>query len=94
MNLQWAGTLLGVATFVTIGAGHVLVRWLHARFGTRPAVPLLITGGLTLLISLIAEDDLLSGLLGISAITFLWDGVEIYRQEKRVKKEKNRLGNT
>lgn len=93
MNLQWAGAVLGGATFATIGAGHVLVRWLHARFGTRPAVPLFIIGGLTLLISLIAEDDLLSGVLGISAITVLWDGIEIYRQEKRVKSEKNRLGN-
>jgi len=88
MNLQWAGIVLAVTTFATIAFGHVLVRRLHARFGTRPAIPLFLAGGVVLFSSLLAAGDLLSGVLGITAVTLLWDGVEMYRQEKRVQREK------
>jgi len=88
MNLQWAGIVLAVTTFATIAFGHVLVRRLHARYGTRPAIPLFLAGGVVLFSSLLAAGDLLSGVLGITAVTLLWDGVEMYRQEKRVQREK------
>lgn len=88
MSLQWAGIVLAITTFATIAFGHVLVRRLHARYGTRPAIPLYLAGGVVLLSSLLAAGDLLSGVLGITAVTLLWDGVEIYRQEKRVRREK------
>jgi hypothetical protein len=87
MNLQWAGLVLAVVTCATIGAGHVLVRWLHARFGTRPAIPLFGLGAIVLAASAAAASDLLSGALGLTAITLLWDGLEIYRQEKRKRVE-------
>ena len=87
MRLQWAGLLLALVTFGAIAAGHVLVRRLHARFGTRPAVPLFLAGVLVLAGSLGASSNLLSGVLGIIAITILWDGVEIYRQERRIRNE-------
>lgn len=89
MNLQWSGLVLGLTTVLTIAIGHVLVRRLHARFGTRPAIPLFILGGLQLTASLLARYDLLSAVLGITAITFLWDGVEIFRQEKRVRRSQS-----
>ena len=88
MSLQWAGLLLALVTFGTIALGHVLVRRLYARFGTCPAAPLFLLGGLVLVGSLGASSGLLSGVLGITAITILWDGVEIFRQEKRLKHEK------
>jgi hypothetical protein len=31
-------------------------------------------------------NDLLSGVLGIIAITSIWDGIELYRQKKRVER--------
>lgn len=86
MNLQWAGLVLGGVTFATIGLGHVLVRWVHARWGTRPGVPLFLLGLGVLYAALITPNDLLSGVLGITAITLLWDGFEVYRQEQRVRK--------
>ncbi len=88
MNLQWAGPILAVVTFATIGIGHVLVRRLHARFGTRPAIPLFALGLLVLIVSLFTRDDLFSAVLGITAITLLWDGIEMYRQEQRVRRER------
>jgi hypothetical protein len=89
MQVQWAGPILGIVTVLTIAAGHVLVRRLHARFGTAPAAPLFALSGLGLLASLLARSDLLSGVLGITAITIVWDGIELYRQEKRVRRLKS-----
>ena len=87
MSLQWAGVVLAFVTFATIGIGHMLVRRLHARYGTRPAMPLFGLGLLVLALSLAAQSDLLSAVLGITAITLLWDGIEMYRQEKRMQRE-------
>ena len=85
MSLQWAGPVLAIVTFATIGIGHVLVRRLHARFGTLPAIPLFLLGLLVFYFSLMTAGDLLAGVLGITAVTLIWDGVEIFRQEKRVR---------
>ena len=85
MSLQWAGPVLAIVTFATIGIGHVLVRRLHARFGTFPAIPLFLLGLLVLFFSLMTARDLLAGVLGITAVTLIWDGIEIFRQEKRVR---------
>jgi len=87
MSVQWAGIILAFVTFVTIGIGHVLVRRLHARYGTRPALPLFGLGMLVILLSLAARSDLLSAILGLTAITLLWDGLEMYRQEKRMQRD-------
>ncbi|HEX7973608.1 MAG TPA: DUF4491 family protein [Anaerolineales bacterium] len=42
-------------------------------------------GAFILVASLAARPDLLSAVLGLTGITFVWDGVEIFRQEKRMK---------
>ena len=84
--MQWAGVLLAFVTFATIGIGHVLVRRLHARYGIRPAMPFFGSGLLVIALSLAAQSYLLSGILGLIAITLLWDGIEIYRQEKRMQR--------
>ena len=70
----------------TIAAGHVLVRRLYARFGTRPAVPLFLLSALVLLASLFITGNLLSGVLGITGVTIFWDGIEMFRQGKRMQR--------
>ncbi len=85
MNLQWAGVVLAFVTFATIGLGHVMVRRFHARWGTRPAVPFFALSVVVLAAALASANDLLSAVLGITAITLFWDGVEIFRQEKRMR---------
>lgn len=89
-DLEFAGVVLAVVTFATIGIGHVLVRRLHARFRTMPGIPFFILGMLVLVISTQVASDLLSGVLGITAITLVWDGVEMYRQEKRMQRERQK----
>jgi len=86
-QVRFAGLVLAIVTFGTIGIGHVLVRRLHARFGTRPAIVFFLVGVLVLGASLISFNDLLSAVLGITAITLVWDGVEILRQEGRMQRE-------
>ncbi len=88
MTLQWAGPILAFITFAAIGIGHVLVRRLHARFGTRPGVPLFLAGILLMAGSALAAEDLLSGALGMIAVTVIWDGIEIFRQEKRYQRDR------
>jgi len=86
MNWQWTGPVLAVTTFATIGLGHMLVRRWHARFGTRPGWPLIAAGLLLLAGSLFMANDLLSAVVGITAVTIFWDGVEIFRQEQRARR--------
>ncbi|HLE16025.1 MAG TPA: DUF4491 family protein [Anaerolineales bacterium] len=86
MSLGWAGVVLALVTLVTIAVGHELVRRLHSSFGTRPAVPLFALGAAVLLAGLLSSGDLLSAALGITGVTLIWDGVEIYRQEGRMKR--------
>ena len=86
MNIQWAGLILAITTFSTIGVGHVLVRLLHPKFGTRLGIPFLVLGGVVMVISVFSKSNLISGVLGIIAITTFWDGIEFFRQEKRVQK--------
>ncbi len=85
MNVQWAGVVLAAVTVATIGLGHVMVRRFHARWGTRPAVPFMLLSAVVMAAAFASANDLLSGVLGITAMTLFWDGVEIYRQEKRAR---------
>ena len=86
MTLQWAGLVLAVLTFGTIGLGHVMVRKLNYRYGTKPAPFFLILGLLFLGLSLLATDNLASAALGIVGMTTLWDAVEFIRQEERIRR--------
>ena len=86
MTLQWSGFALAITTFMTIGIGHVLVRRLHPKFGTRLGIPFMLAGGVVMFLSLFTANELMSGILGIVSITTFWDGIEFFRQEKRVKR--------
>jgi hypothetical protein len=83
MSIQWAGLLFAVTTFTAIAIGHVLVRRLHPKLGTRPGIPLVMLGVGVMVISALVKSNHTSGVLGIIAITTIWDGIEFYRQEKR-----------
>lgn len=85
LELQWAGPVFAVVTFLTIWWGHILVRIVHYHLGTRPA-PVIFTGGLLLLLgSTQTPDALLGGICGIVGLTLLWDSFELFRQEARVR---------
>lgn len=85
-GLQWAGPVLALTTFVSIGVGHVLVRRLYPVLGTRAAPIFWLLGLGTYYFSLRSGINLLSGVLGVLAITLIWDGIEFLRQKKRVER--------
>ena len=84
-DLQWAGPVLALVTFLTIWWGHVLVRVVHYYFGTRPAPLVFVLGLLLLFFSTRTEADLLSAIWGIVGLTLVWDAFELHRQELRVR---------
>jgi hypothetical protein len=86
MTLQWAGPVLAVVTFATIGFGHAMVRKVNYLYGTKPAPYVFGLGLLFLFISLRATSDLASAAMGIVAVTTLWDAFELYRQEERIRR--------
>jgi Domain of unknown function (DUF4491) len=81
MTLQWAGLVLAALIFGTIGLGHVAVRKLNYRYGTKPAPFFLVLG-----LSLLVTSNLASAALGIVRMTTLWDAVEFVRQEERIRR--------
>jgi hypothetical protein len=84
MRVEWIGVVLATLTVGTIAFGHVLVKRLHARFGTRPGIPLLVLGLMVTASSVFSFNDTLSAALGILGVTTFWDGIEIFQQEKRM----------
>ncbi len=86
MTLEWAGAVLATTTFATIAIGHILVRKLNYHFGTKPAVPFFLLGTIFFYLSMTNGNDLIAAFLGIVAITTVWDGIEIFRQQKRAEK--------
>ena len=88
MKVEWIGVILATLTVGTIAFGHVLVKRLHARFGTRPGIPLLVLGLMVTATSIFSFNDTLSATLGILGVTTFWDGIEIFQQEKRMLRDK------
>ncbi len=86
MTVEWAGPILAAVTVITIGLGHVMVRKVNYLFGTVPAIPLFFLGAEILTASVFMSSDLLSAVMGIVGVTTVWDGVEILRQEKRIRR--------
>ena len=85
-ELQFAGFWMAVATFVGIWSGHVGVRWLeaHSPHVVPPALILFAIGLALNIYSLFAPTFVLAGVTSIYGITVIWDGVEMFRQQRRV----------
>lgn len=87
---EWniVGIAAALAALAGIWFGHVAVRWIEFRTANlKLAAFLVVLLGLFLEIaSLGAPTRWLSAGLGILGVTFLWDAVELFRQEKRVKR--------
>jgi hypothetical protein len=86
MTLQWAGPVLAVATFATIGFGHMAVRKINYLYGTKPTPFVSVLGLLFLFFSLRVTGNIASAALGIIGMTTLWDSYELIRQEERVRR--------
>lgn len=86
MNLQFIGVILALTTFASIGVGHVLVRRVYPLLGIKAAPLFWTLGILTYYASVSQESDTWSSVLGVVAVTLVWDGIEFLRQKKRVER--------
>ena len=84
--MNWAGVIIGAAAFMIIGAFHPVVIKGEYYFGYKIWPLFLIAGLICGALSLLIEDDIISGILGILACVLLWCIKELKEQTERVKK--------
>jgi Domain of unknown function (DUF4491) len=87
MELNLIGLSAATATFLGVWVGHVSVRKIEREVERLwiPSLTALLLGIGLEAVSLQASDPNLSVLCGILGVTFLWDALEFYRQQKRIK---------
>ena len=86
MELQLIRLSAAIATFVGVWFGHVAVRKVEFRI---ERLWIAITAALVIgagfeVFSLLTDNKQLAAAAGILGMTFLWDSLEFWRQEKRV----------
>lgn len=86
MELHFSGLLLGLCTFLTIGAFHPVVVKTHYHFGTRPWWVFLLVGLAGAAAALFIANLFWSALAGIVGFSSLWTVKELFEQEERVRK--------
>jgi hypothetical protein len=80
------GLVIGIATFLIIGLFHPIVIKAEYYLGRRCWWIFLLAGVAGIALSLVVHNVLLSALAGVFAFSSFWSILEIFQQEKRVKK--------
>ena len=95
MNIQYEGFIIGIVTFLLIGLFHPVVIKSEYYFGTKIWPLFLILGMGFCTSSFFVRGFILSTVLSITGIIFLWSIKELFEQKRRVEKgwypKKNRL---
>lgn len=86
-NLYLGGIIIGVCTFIVIGAFHPLVVKCEYYWGTRCWWWFLILGIVGIVASILTENIIISSILGVVAFSSFWTIREIFDQRKRVLKK-------
>lgn len=86
MIFNYYGFIIGVIMLVATGIGHIIVIKGEYFFGVKLWSLFLILGILSILLSFITNNNILSATLGIVGITFLWGIHELLKQRERVAK--------
>lgn len=86
MELNLAGVIVGIASFVIIGVFHPLVIKGYWYLGVRCRWIFLALGIILLAFSLVSSNIYCSILLGVTAFSSFWSVREIYEQRRRVRR--------
>ena len=86
MEYRIYGLALGVFTFLIIGLFHPLVIKAEYYFRTKSWWAFLILGVIAAVASMLVVESFVSVLLGVVAFSSFWSILEVFEQEKRVKK--------
>lgn len=84
--MNFLGIAIGIITFLIIGAFHVVVIKCEYYFSDKIWPIFLVLGLLTIVLSLLASNVLLSSILGVLGCVFLWSIRELKDQRIRVEK--------
>ncbi len=80
------GVIIGLATFLIIGAFHPVVIKTEYYFGTRPWWIFLIVGIGCIVGALFIKPLLVSAIVGVTGFSALWSILELFEQRERVNK--------
>ena len=80
------GLLVGLLTFLIIGLFHPLVINGEYYFGVKCWWVFLLAGLVCVVLSVLAENQTVSSLLGVVAFSCFWSIKEVFDQRKRVEK--------
>ena len=80
------GLLVGLLTFLIIGLFHPLVIKGEYYFGEKCWWVFLLAGLVCVVLSVLAENQTVSSLLGVVAFSCFWSIKEVFDQRKRVEK--------
>lgn len=84
--MQWLGLLIGICTFIIIGAFHPVVIKAEYYLGVKCWPIFLISGLICAAGALFVSTLWISALLAVLGFTLLWTIKELFDQEERVKK--------
>jgi hypothetical protein len=82
--MNYYGLAIAAIMIAAIGIGHILVIKWEYYWGVKSWPGMLIIGLGLLVASLLVENILLSGGLGMFGATLLWGIYELFKQKKRV----------
>ncbi len=80
------GVIIGLATFLIIGAFHPIVIKTEYYFGVRPWWVFLIVGIGCIVGALFIKSLLVSAIVGVTGFSALWSILELFEQRERVNK--------
>lgn len=84
MNIT--GIIVGLATFLIIGVFHPIVIKAEYYLGTKCWWMFLLAGIASGVISLLADNLIISTILGVTAFSSFWSILELIHQKERVRK--------
>jgi len=84
--MEWVGFIIGLGTFIIIGAFHPVVIKAEYYFGKKCWPVFLVCGLMCAAGSLFIKTLWACALLAVLGFTFLWSIKELFEQEERVKK--------
>lgn len=84
--MNFAGIILGASAFIIIGVFHPIVIKAEYHLGKRCWWVFAITGLAFCAGALYASDTVVSSILGVVGFSCFWSILELFHQEKRVKK--------
>lgn len=84
--MNWSGIILGASAFALIGVFHPIVIKAEYYWGKRCWWAFAVSGTAFCIVSLLTEDTIAAAVLGVAGFSCYWSILELFEQEKRVKK--------